>query len=194
MRSFFQRENEPQPAVPAASPARPSSPRKEKPASRESTHLARGSKVIGEISGTAELVIDGEVEGQIELKNRVVVGGQGRVDGKIVAASVQVGGKVLGNVRGLERVEVLASGSLEGDVVSPRVVIAEGAFFKGKVEMTDGASAAPAKPKKIAAPPPPAARPADDPTPRKPVAGGPAVGQPKKPEPQRPQTTGKPRL
>ncbi len=188
MRSFFQRENEPQPAVPAASPARPSSPRKEKSASRESTHLARGSKVVGEISGTAELVIDGEVEGQIELKNRVVVGGQGRVDGKIVAASVQVGGKVLGNVRGLERVEVLASGSLEGDVVSPRVVIAEGAFFKGKVEMTDGTSTTAAKPApKTAAPPPPAG-----------VAAPPAAKKPgppgQKPGPPGPQPTGKPRL
>ncbi len=188
MRSFFQRENESQPAVPAASPARPSSPRKEKPASRESTHLARGSKVIGEISGTAELVIDGEVEGQIELKNRVVVGGQGRVDGKIVAASVQVGGKVLGNVRGLERVEVLASGSLEGDVVSPRVVIAEGAFFKGKVEMTDGTSAKAAKPvPKTAASPPPAAGAASP-------AGAAAAPVAKKPGPPSPQPTGKPRL
>ena len=129
MRSFFQRENEPQPSTPQAAPARKApAPKKEQAAGRESTHLARGSKVIGEISGTAELVIDGEVEGQIELKNRVVVGGKGRVDGKIVAAAVQVGGKVHGNVRGLERVEVLSSGSLEGDVVSPRVVIAEGAW------------------------------------------------------------------
>ena len=45
---------------------------------------------------------------------------------------------MLGNIRGIERVEVLASGSLEGDVAAPRVVIAEGAFFKGKVEMTGG--------------------------------------------------------
>lgn len=123
------------------------------PTSRETTHIARGTKVEGTISGQAELVIDGEVEGEIQLESKVVVGPEGRVVGTIVAGSIQVGGKVHGNLRGLERVEVLASGSLEGDVVSPRVIIAEGAFFKGKVEMVDKSAArgaakesAPAKP------------------------------------------------
>ena len=62
MRSFFQRENEPQPSTPQAAPERKApAPKKEQAASRQGTHLARGSKVVGEISGTAELVIDGEV-------------------------------------------------------------------------------------------------------------------------------------
>jgi cytoskeletal protein CcmA (bactofilin family) len=101
------------------------------------THIASGTKVVGQISGTAELVIDGEVEGQIDLDSRVIIGASGRVKGEIQARAIEVGGKVHGNVRGRERVEVLTTGGLEGDVVSPRVVIAEGAFFKGKVEMAD---------------------------------------------------------
>ncbi|MEM7583534.1 MAG: polymer-forming cytoskeletal protein [Acidobacteriota bacterium] len=138
--SIFRRDSDP-PSEPKPT-ARPSipSPRPSKPAKTqqsESTHIAKGSKVVGKISGTADLVIDGLVDGEVELESRVVIGPEGRVEGKVLARSVEVGGHVLGNVRGLERVEVLASGSLEGDVLSPRVVIAEGAFFKGKVEMTE---------------------------------------------------------
>ena len=138
--SIFRRENDPSPAP--STPARPARTAPQKPAKPTSapsgsTHIATGSKVVGEISGAADLVIDGVVEGEIHLESQVVVGPEGRVEGKIRARSVEVGGKVLGNVVGGERVEVLASGSLEGDVLSPRVVIAEGAFFKGKVEMTD---------------------------------------------------------
>ncbi len=138
--SIFRRESEPPPeSNPAARPAKPA-PRpkvQEKSSASESTHIAKGSKVVGQISGTAALVIDGLVDGEIDLESQVVVGAGGRVEGKILARSVEVGGHVHGNVQGLERVEVLATGSLEGDVLSPRVVIAEGAFFKGKVEMTD---------------------------------------------------------
>lgn len=173
--SIFRRDSppEPNPPQPAQAPRKPApNPKRERasghsPSPGPGTHVARGSKVIGEISGTAELVIDGQVDGEIELENRLVVGPEGRVDGKIVARAVQVGGKVHGNVRGLERVEVLASGSLEGDVVSPRVVIAEGAFFKGKVEMVDGSkAAASARPA-----PSPSAPPASKGAPPKPESG-----------------------
>jgi len=109
----------------------------------EKTLIASGSRVVGEISGSAELVIDGEVEGHIDLESLVVVGSKGYVKGEIRARSVQVGGKVLGNILGRERVEVQDSGRLEGDVEAPTVVIAEGAFFKGKIEMTADRDAAP---------------------------------------------------
>ncbi len=152
--SIFRRENDPspEPSTPVR-PAKPAArgPAKPKSAPSGSTHIATGSKVIGEISGAADLVIDGVVEGEIDLESQVVVGNEGRVEGKIHARSVEVGGKVLGNVHGGERVEVLATGSLEGDVLSPRVVIAEGAFFKGKVEMTDKIRPPAAKPKPQAA-------------------------------------------
>ncbi len=156
--SIFRRETEssPEPAAPAR-PSRPASrpPAKQKSTPSGSTHIANGSKVVGRISGSADLVIDGIVEGEIHLESQVVIGSDGRVEGKILARSVEVAGQVLGNVQGGERVEVLATGSLEGDVLSPRVVIAEGAFFKGKVEMTDKiAKPAPAKPAEAAPPKP----------------------------------------
>lgn len=147
--SIFRRDSEPSPEP--VVPAKPSRPAPRPPAKKqqkpvdEATQIASGSKVVGQISGAADLEIDGVVEGEIDLESRVVVGSGGRVEGMIIARSVEVGGQVLGNVQGLERVEVLATGSLEGDVMAPRVVIAEGAFFKGKVEMTDKASKRPPK-------------------------------------------------
>jgi cytoskeletal protein CcmA (bactofilin family) len=104
----------------------------------KATHITEGVKFKGQISGRAEIVIDGEVEGRLDVQAAVVVGPNGKVNGDIVAKSVSVGGKVLGNVKASETFELQASGRIEGDVTAPRVVIAEGAFFKGNVEMTGG--------------------------------------------------------
>ncbi|MEM8931288.1 MAG: polymer-forming cytoskeletal protein [Acidobacteriota bacterium] len=155
MSIFGSRKDNTPPAQPAA-PAKPS--RSAAPAPRQpaqaatpagtATHIARSSKVDGTITGNAQLVIDGKVEGEIRLDSHVVVGPEGRVDGTIRAQSVEVGGKVEGNVHGTDRVQVLASGSLEGDVTAPKVKIDEGAFFKGSVDMSGGSSSKPASGKR----------------------------------------------
>lgn len=106
------------------------------PGASTSTYLAPGAKIQGEISGTTEVVIDGELEGQIKLDKLVTVGSQGLVKGEIHAQAVRVSGKVLGNIAGRDRVEVMATGTVEGDIVAPRVTVADGAYLKGKVEMT----------------------------------------------------------
>lgn len=132
--SLFKREPEPSTptASPESAPAPPSTARRESPVTR----VAQGTKIGGEISGATELVIEGQVEGTLRIDARVVVGSTGVVRGEIEARSVLVAGEVSGDVRGKERVEVGASGRLEGDISAPRVTIAEGAFFKGQVEMT----------------------------------------------------------
>ncbi len=104
----------------------------------QATYITAGVKFKGQISGKAEIVIDGEVEGRLDIQSSVTVGPNGKVNGDIVAKSVSVGGKVLGNVKAGETFELQASGRIEGDVTAPRVIIAEGAFFKGNVEMTGG--------------------------------------------------------
>jgi cytoskeletal protein CcmA (bactofilin family) len=91
--------------------------------------------VQGLLSGPTELLIEGEVEGEIRVDASVMIGADGVVKGPVSANNVRVGGRVEGNVQAVERVEVAPSGSLEGDIAAPRVVIAEGAFFKGRVEM-----------------------------------------------------------
>jgi cytoskeletal protein CcmA (bactofilin family) len=102
---------------------------------RRVTHIAPGTRVQGLLSGPTELLIEGEVEGEIRVDASVMIGADGVVKGPVTANNVRVGGRVEGNVQAVERVEVAPSGSLEGDIAAPRVVIAEGAFFKGRVEM-----------------------------------------------------------
>lgn len=99
------------------------------------THVAAGTRLRGEVTGTAELLVEGEIEGEIRLEAPVTVGAEGVVVGPVMAPVVRVSGRVIGNVAASDRVEVSASGILEGDIASPRIVIAEGAFFKGRVQM-----------------------------------------------------------
>jgi cytoskeletal protein CcmA (bactofilin family) len=128
--AMFRREPENKPAAPPAAPTAPAERR------TATALIAPGCRVTGTIGGGADVQIDGELEGEIKLQTQVAIGPGGLVRGDIAARVVRIGGKVVGNVRGSERVEVLPSGQLEGDVAAPRVVISEGAFFKGKVEMT----------------------------------------------------------
>jgi cytoskeletal protein CcmA (bactofilin family) len=176
--ALFNRDDE-NPGVP--SPPR-TSPSPKASSGGRSTYIGPGVKIKGEISADVEVVVDGEVQGHLELRDSLVVGSEGFVDGDIVARSVQVGGKVVGNVRGTDRVELLKSGRIEGDVVSPRVVIAEGAFFKGKLEMaSQQAPSAPAPgreaPEKVTAQADKAASPTDKSSPSAPIGTG--TGGPK---------------
>jgi cytoskeletal protein CcmA (bactofilin family) len=102
---------------------------------RRVTHVAAGSKIEGTLSGPTELLIEGEVTGEIRVESAVMIGTEGVVRGPISAQVIRVGGRVLGDVQAADRVEVAPSGSLEGDISAPRVVIAEGAFFKGRIDM-----------------------------------------------------------
>ncbi len=114
---------------------------------RRITHVAPGSRIQGQLSGPTELLIEGEVEGEIRVDATVMIGSEGVVQGPVTAHVVRIGGRVFGNVNASDRVEVAPSGSLEGDVSAPRIIIAEGAFFKGRVEMT-GTEKPPSKPEK----------------------------------------------
>ena len=99
------------------------------------THIASGTRIQGEVSGPTELLVEGEIQGEIRVDAPVIIGAEGVVQGPITAHVVRVGGRVFGNIFATERVEVAPSGTLEGDIHSPRITIAEGAFFKGRVEM-----------------------------------------------------------
>jgi cytoskeletal protein CcmA (bactofilin family) len=109
------------------------------------THIAPGTRIQGEVSGPTELLIEGEIQGEVRVDAPVIIGAEGVVQGPITAHVVRVGGRVFGNVFATERVEVAPSGTLEGDIQSPRITIAEGAFFKGRVEMKGDRPDRPAK-------------------------------------------------
>jgi cytoskeletal protein CcmA (bactofilin family) len=112
---------------------------------RRVTQIAPGTRIEGRITGATELLVEGEVAGEIRVEAAVMIGTDGVVQGPVTAHVVRVGGRVVGDVLATERVEVMPSGSLEGDIAAPRVVISEGAFFKGRIEMkSERAEKAPA--------------------------------------------------
>jgi cytoskeletal protein CcmA (bactofilin family) len=121
---------------------------------RRLTHVAPGTRIQGEVSGPTELLIEGEIEGEVRLDAAVTVGAEGVVRGPIAAQVVRVGGKVVGNVTASDRVEVSASGSVEGDLSAPRIIVAEGAFFRGRVEMTGDGGREPNRPRSDGEPQP----------------------------------------
>jgi len=142
---LFRRDDEPPTSVrPGGGPSSPQPGPGPAPGPREraSTRIAEGTRVEGEVTGSTELLVEGELAGTLRIEARAVVGSSGVVRGEIEARSVMVAGEVYGDVRGRERVEVGASGRIEGDISAPRVTIAEGAFFKGKVEMGESGRAA----------------------------------------------------
>src|SRR6185369_13646664 len=85
------------------------------------------------------LTIEGQVEGKIELRQNVLtIGPNGKIKAQVFAKSVIVLGEVVGNVTASEKVDIRDNGSVDGDLVSPRVAIAEGAHFRGSIDMQRG--------------------------------------------------------
>lgn len=115
-------------------------------------HIGKSVVVKGELSGSEDLFLDGEVEGSIELRNNnLTIGPNGRVRANIHAREIVVHGRVDGNVRGTERVELKKSAVLNGDIFTQRIVIEDGAFFKGAIDIQKPESKPETKPAAAAA-------------------------------------------
>jgi cytoskeletal protein CcmA (bactofilin family) len=101
----------------------------------EVAHIGKSVVVKGELSGSEDLYLDGEVEGSVELKgHHLTVGPNGRVRAHTRAKDVVIHGKVDGNVQA-DRVELKKSAIHMGNIVTQRVIIEEGAFFKGSIDI-----------------------------------------------------------
>lgn len=99
-------------------------------------HIGKSVIIKGELSGSEDLYLDGEVEGNIDLRNHnLVIGPNGRVRANVHAKDVVIHGKVDGNVTGVEKVELKKSALLNGDISTQRIVIEDGAFFKGSIDI-----------------------------------------------------------
>jgi cytoskeletal protein CcmA (bactofilin family) len=97
--------------------------------------FGRSICVKGEITGSEDLTVDGQVDGRIDLPNHVLtVGPNATICADITAKTVMIFGTVLGSVTAHERVEIRRSGSVEGNVISARLVVQDGAILSGKVE------------------------------------------------------------
>ena len=110
-------------------------------------NIGKSISIKGDLTGNEDLVIEGKVEGKVELpNNQLTVGANGVVKAEVSAKSVVVIGRVAGNVKGSERIEIQATGIVEGDVAAPRLVVAEGAVVNGSIQMTKQTGAAGAAP------------------------------------------------
>ena len=127
--------------TPAAAPSAPagtapvvSEPRAQ--LGRDMVNIGKSVVIKGELSGSEDLTIEGQVDGRIDLKGNVLtIGPNGKIKAEIFAKAVVVLGEVTGNVNASEKVDIRDNGSVDGDIASPRVAIAEGAHFRGSVDM-----------------------------------------------------------
>jgi len=109
-------------------------------------HIGKSVVIRGELSGSEDLYLDGEVEGSIELReHHLTIGPNAQVRASVNARDVVVHGQLNGNVHGTERVELKKSAVLTGDIVTQRIVIEDGATFKGSLETQREAPKAEAK-------------------------------------------------
>lgn len=100
--------------------------------------VSKGISINGQVTGTEDLQIDGEVKGTVQLPaGRVMIGPEGRMSGNIQAREIVVRGTLKGNLRASERILVGKTGRWEGDSTSPRLAIEEGAMVHGKIEVAE---------------------------------------------------------
>jgi cytoskeletal protein CcmA (bactofilin family) len=135
-------------------PTRPSEPRMDAPRGGNAV-LGKSVIVKGQIYGREDLTIDGEVEGTVELQeHRLTIGPNGKVVATIKAREVVVLGTVHGNIETREKIEIRKDAKVSGDIRTARIVIEDGAYFKGNIDIVRAEAAKPApapKPQPVAA-------------------------------------------
>ena len=128
---------------PETKPAESPVPRPAAPAPVHAAAPGQGRCVIGvktlvkgELGGEEDVVVEGAVEGQVRIAKDLYVGQGGSVKANVSAHSVIVAGEIVGDCHATHKVEILASGRLTGNIRAPKIVIAEGAVFRGNSDMS----------------------------------------------------------
>jgi cytoskeletal protein CcmA (bactofilin family) len=132
-----------QPAPPLVAAAPAAAPQKEQHRPSESTrgdvgHIGKSVQIRGQLTGSEDLYLDGEIEGTIDLRDHtLIIGPNGKIKASVTARDLVVHGKVEGNVTASGRVELRKSSTLIGDINTQRIVIEDGAFFKGAIDIKE---------------------------------------------------------
>jgi cytoskeletal protein CcmA (bactofilin family) len=112
------------------------SARSASPVMSKTAVIGPGININGDISGNESLVIEGKVEGKIHLPgHQVEVGKAGRVHADVIAKFVRVEGELKGDIDGKEKVVIAQSGNVRGNISAPRVMLEDGAIFKGSIDI-----------------------------------------------------------
>jgi cytoskeletal protein CcmA (bactofilin family) len=104
--------------------------------SEGATVFGKTMKIIGDVSSNEELYVDGELEGRLDLKNRLTIGPESKVNANIKAREVVVFGSVRGNVDAEERIALRAGATIVGDIKTAGIIIEDGAYFKGGIDIS----------------------------------------------------------
>lgn len=146
---MWKREEAPRPSQPVSPPPAPApapepAPRVEAIRQEKgAVNIGKSVVIKGELSGSEDLTIEGQVEGKIELRQNILtIGPNAKIKAQVVAKIVVVEGQVHGNISAGERVEIKDKGAVEGDLSAPRVSIADGAHFRGSIDMQKGGAKA----------------------------------------------------
>jgi cytoskeletal protein CcmA (bactofilin family) len=105
--------------------------------SADRTVIARPAKFEGRVSGSGEIVVNGIVSGTIEASGTVRVADQGRVEATVHGKTVTVAGTVTGDITADDRIELEPSARVDGNITAPRILIQDGATFRGQVNMKE---------------------------------------------------------
>ena len=100
------------------------------------TIVGKTMKIVGEIVSDEELYIDGELEGTLELRNQLTIGPNSHVIANVKATEIVVFGSVRGNVEALNRISLRAGASMIGDIKTAGIIIDDGAYFKGGIDIS----------------------------------------------------------
>jgi len=130
------------PPVAAAAPSIPvphkETPKASDPYRADVGHIGKSVQIKGELTGSEDLYLDGSIEGTVDLRDHsLIIGPNGKIKAGITARDLVVHGRVEGNVTATGRVELRKSCTLIGDVSTQRIVIEDGAFFKGAIDIKE---------------------------------------------------------
>ena len=146
---MWNKRDEVPPAAPGSRPTQAQPPRQEavpaapgglhevpkEHASSSAASIGTSMMIKGDIFSREELYVDGDVEGKLELQHRLTIGPRGKVRANIRAREVVVAGDVQGNVEASEKITIHKNGSLIGDIKTAGIVIDDGAYFKGSIDI-----------------------------------------------------------
>jgi len=121
--------------VPATTPPRPQ-PRPDQPQPTfDGTFFGPNVSIEGTVTGSDTVLVEGQVKGTINLAGDLRVGTQARVEAKVHARNVTVEGRLTGDISADQRVELVASARVDGNIKAPKIIVADGAHFRGSVDM-----------------------------------------------------------
>ena len=113
---------------------RPVTPRQSPPMAGATT-IGKDLIFEGNVKGKGSIRVEGEFNGKLDVKNEVIIGEGGKVTGDVMAEVVTVEGNLKGNVTARQKININVTGTMIGDIIAPRVVVASGAVYKGRIDM-----------------------------------------------------------